>query len=87
MSDMSGYYFCNPVFRLDKSNWDLVTEELELGWTCPTRGPNMSGNSFWNPVRNPDMSNFSRNFGLWIYFDVLHFTNSPNAPPLIVRSS
>jgi hypothetical protein len=32
---MSGYYFCNPVFGLDKSGWDLVTEELELGQTCP----------------------------------------------------
>jgi hypothetical protein len=41
----------------------------------------MSDNSFWNPVRNPDMSGFSRNFGLWINFDILHFTNSPNAPP------
>jgi hypothetical protein len=24
---------------------------------------------------------FFGNFGLWINFDVLHFTNSPNAPP------
>jgi hypothetical protein len=39
----------------------------------------MSGNSLWNPVRNPDMSDFSRNFGLWINLDVLHFPNSPNA--------
>jgi hypothetical protein len=43
---MSGYYFCNLVFRSDKSGWDLAAEELER--TCPTRGPgsNMSSNSF-----------------------------------------
>jgi hypothetical protein len=32
---MSGYYFCNLVFGSDKSGWDLVTNELELGQTCP----------------------------------------------------
>jgi hypothetical protein len=84
---MSGYYFGNPIFRLDKFVWDLVTKELELGWTCPARGSGMSDNSFWNPVRNSHMSGFSGSYGLWIDFDVLHFTNSPNASPLIVRSS
>jgi hypothetical protein len=34
---MSGYYFYNLVFVLDKSGWDLVAEELELGRTCPAR--------------------------------------------------
>jgi hypothetical protein len=33
---MSDYYFCKPIFRLDKFGWDLVVEELELGQTCPT---------------------------------------------------
>jgi hypothetical protein len=33
---MSSYYFCNPIIRPDKSSWDLVTEKLELGRTCPT---------------------------------------------------
>jgi hypothetical protein len=50
-------------------------------------GPNMSIYSLWNPVRNPDMSNFSGNFGLEKVFDDLHFTNSPNASALIVQSS
>jgi hypothetical protein len=83
---MSGYYFCIPVFEPDKSSWDLVIEELELGQTYPAKEPDMSGNSFWNPVRNSDMSDFSGNFGFWIDFDVLHFINTPNASPLIVRS-
>jgi hypothetical protein len=86
-SDISGYCFYNPVFGLDKSSWDLVADELELGQTCPTWGLDMSRNSFWNQVRNPDMSGFSGNFGLWTDLDVLHFTNSLNATPLIVRSS
>jgi hypothetical protein len=30
---MSGYYFCNLIFGLDKSGWDLVAEEL--GRRCP----------------------------------------------------
>jgi hypothetical protein len=47
----------------------------------------MSGKAFWNPVRNLDVSNFSGTFSLWIDFDDLHFTDSPNASPLIVRSS
>jgi hypothetical protein len=71
-ADMSRYYCCNPIFGSDKSGWDLVAEELELGWTA---------NSFYNPVRNPDMPDFSVNFDLWIDFDVLHFTNLPNASP------
>jgi hypothetical protein len=33
------------------------------------------------------MSGMTRDFGAKIDFDVLHFTNSPNAPPLIVQSS
>jgi hypothetical protein len=45
-ADMSRYYCCNPIFGPDKSGWDLVTKELELGWTCPAGGANMSGNSF-----------------------------------------
>jgi hypothetical protein len=41
----------------------------------------MSGKAFWNPVRNLDMFDFSRTFGLWIDFDDLYFTDSPNASP------
>jgi hypothetical protein len=41
----------------------------------------MPDNSFWNSVRNMDMSVFSGNFGLLIDFDDFHFTNSPNASP------
>jgi hypothetical protein len=41
----------------------------------------MSDQTLWNLVRNPDKSNFSVNFGLWIDFDDLHFTNSLNASP------
>jgi hypothetical protein len=47
----------------------------------------MSGQIFWNPVRNLVKSGFSEIFGLWIDFDELHLTNSPNVSPLIVRSS
>jgi hypothetical protein len=43
----------------------------------------MSGKTFWNPARNLDMSDFSGTFGLWMDFDDLHFTDSPNASPLI----
>jgi hypothetical protein len=34
--DMSGYCFCNLVIGPDKSSWNLVSEKLELGRTCPT---------------------------------------------------
>jgi hypothetical protein len=47
----------------------------------------MSGQTFWNLVRNPDMSSFSRTFDLWIDFDDLHFIDSPNASPFIIQSS
>jgi hypothetical protein len=47
----------------------------------------MSGKTFWNPVREPDMSDFSGIFSLEVDFDDLNFTNSPNASLLIVRSS
>jgi hypothetical protein len=43
--------------------------------------------ALWNPVRNPDKSGLTWNFGDKIVFDDLHFTDSPNAPPLIVQSS
>jgi hypothetical protein len=36
---MSGKTLWNP----DKVDWDLVTEELGLGWTCPVQEPDMSG--------------------------------------------
>jgi hypothetical protein len=47
----------------------------------------MSGKAFWNLVRNPDMSDFSRIFGLEIDFNDLHFIDSLNASLLIVRNS
>jgi hypothetical protein len=47
----------------------------------------MSVQSLWNPARRPDISGLTGVFGGMIDFDVLHFTNSPNVPPLIVQSS
>jgi hypothetical protein len=47
----------------------------------------MSGQSLRNLAKGPDMSGLIGDFGGKIDFDDLHFTNSPNAPPLIVRSS
>jgi hypothetical protein len=47
----------------------------------------MSGMSLWSPAKGPDMSDRTGDFGGKIVFDVLHFTNSSNASPLIVRSS
>jgi hypothetical protein len=47
----------------------------------------MSDQSLWNPAQEPDMSSLIGDFGGKIDFDVLHFTNSPNVSPLIVRSS
>jgi hypothetical protein len=47
----------------------------------------MSDFGYWNPARKSDMSEFSGEFGSKEFFDNLHFTNSPNAPSLIVQSS
>jgi hypothetical protein len=47
----------------------------------------MSGQSLWNSAKGSDMSDLTGDFGGKIDFDDLHFTNSPNAFPLIVRSS
>jgi hypothetical protein len=41
-SDMSGYYYRNPVFGPNKSDWVLAIEEVELGWTCPIQELDMS---------------------------------------------
>jgi hypothetical protein len=41
----------------------------------------MYGQTFWNPVRNPDKSDFFGIFGLWIDFNDLHFLDSFNVPP------
>jgi hypothetical protein len=46
----------------------------------------MSGHHLWNLLYYLDMSGLTGNFGGKIVFDVLHFTNSLNASPLIVRS-
>jgi hypothetical protein len=50
-------------------------------------GPDLSGKAFWNLVKNLNMSDFSGTFGFLIDIDDLHFTDSPNASSLIVRSS
>jgi hypothetical protein len=50
-------------------------------------GPDMSGQSLWNLAMRPDMSSLTGVFGGRIDFDVLHFTNSANESPLVVRSS
>jgi hypothetical protein len=47
----------------------------------------MPGQSLWNPAKGPDMTGLVGDFGGKIEFNVLHFTNSPNASPLIVQSS
>jgi hypothetical protein len=47
----------------------------------------MSSQSLWNPAKRPDMSGLTGDFGGKIDFDVLHFTNSPDASSLIVQSS
>jgi hypothetical protein len=47
----------------------------------------MSGQSLWNLDKGQDMSGLTGDFGGKIDFDDLHFTNSPNASPLIVWSS
>jgi hypothetical protein len=44
----------------------------------------MSGQSLWNPAKGPDTSDLTEDFGGKIDFDVLDFTNSPNASSLIV---
>jgi hypothetical protein len=46
--------------------------------------PDMSEKCLWNLAKEPDRLGYS---GGKIDFDVLHFTNSPNASPLIVQSS
>jgi hypothetical protein len=49
-------------------------------------GADMSGQSFWNPTKGPNISGLTGDFGGRVDFDVLHFTNSPNVSPLIERS-
>jgi hypothetical protein len=46
----------------------------------------MSGIGYWNPARKLDMPGFSGKFECKEFFDDLHFTNSLNTSPLIVRS-
>jgi hypothetical protein len=40
-----------------------------------------------NPAKRADMTDMTGDFGGKIDFNVLHFTNSLNASPLIVQSS
>jgi hypothetical protein len=46
----------------------------------------MSGHSLWNLAQEPGMSSVTGDFDGKIDFDILHFTNSANASPLIVQS-
>jgi hypothetical protein len=50
MSVMFSYCFCNLVFRPDKSGWDLVAEEIELGWTCLAIVPGIQSETRICPV-------------------------------------
>jgi hypothetical protein len=43
----------------------------------------MSGQSPWNLAKGLDMFSLTGDFGGKVDFDDLHFTNSPNASPLI----
>jgi hypothetical protein len=47
----------------------------------------MSGKRLWNVARKMDISGFSGKLVWKMFFDDLHFTNSPNASVLIVQSS
>jgi hypothetical protein len=49
--------------------------------------PDMSRQSLWNPAMRLYMSGLTGVFGGMIDFDILHFTNSANESPLIVRNS
>jgi hypothetical protein len=40
---MSGKTLLNPDVGLDKVGWDLATEDLRIGRTCPVQEPNMFG--------------------------------------------
>jgi hypothetical protein len=44
----------------------------------------MSGQTFWNPIKNPNMSSFFGIFGLEIDFYDFLFIDSSNASPIIV---
>jgi hypothetical protein len=46
----------------------------------------MPDKCLWNLVKRPDISEFSGRLDCRVFSDNLHFTNSPNASPLIVRS-
>jgi hypothetical protein len=47
----------------------------------------MYGHSLQNLAKELDMSALTKDFGGKVVFNVLHVTNSPNASPMIVRSS
>jgi hypothetical protein len=47
----------------------------------------MSNHNIWNLAKELDMSVLTGDFGGKVVFDILHFTNYPNASPLIVQSS
>jgi hypothetical protein len=40
---MFGITLWNPDKKMDKVAWDLATEELGLGWTCPIQELDMFG--------------------------------------------
>jgi hypothetical protein len=84
--DMSGKLLWNLDKGPDKSGQGLSRWGRSEAQTCPVWEPDMSKKPLWNPVCKSDMSDIFVNFGWKIVFDVLHFTNSPNASLLIVRS-
>jgi hypothetical protein len=57
-----------------------------LGNRNLAKKPNKAGVTR-DKAERPDMSGLTGDFGGKIDFDALHFTNSPNTSPLIVRSS
>jgi hypothetical protein len=45
---MSGKPLWNPDKVLDKPDWDLAVEEVELGQTCSVQESNMLSKGYWN---------------------------------------
>jgi hypothetical protein len=54
-------------------------EKFGVARTCLGWGSYISEKAYWNPVRIPDMSDFSGKLDWKAIFDDLHFTNSLNA--------
>jgi hypothetical protein len=59
----------------------VLTRDKEDVWTYLGWGLDMFSHNLWNPDKEPNVSGMKVDFDGKIYFDILHFTNSPNAPP------